>query len=289
MTFNIITPKTTKELLTFIAENKEKNYRFGAGYTDLILELKKQHGDELTVVNLANLKDELFTSIQECGDGIRIGALVTANTIILNKDLQKHFPVLYKAANSLGSGQIRQVATIGGNICTASPAGDITCALVALKAKCEILSGNGNVKVIPIEDFLVDVKKTVLKKDEILRSIVIHTTNNSKKLYSDYIKLGTRQAMEIAVISLAYHIYADKDDNITNAGIAIGSLAPTIRFVKSACEYLTGKNFSSLSSSEAEEFANKVLEYASPISDIRASDWYRKEVLCNISKSIFSA
>jgi CO/xanthine dehydrogenase FAD-binding subunit len=131
------------------------------------------------------------------------------------------------------------------------------------------------------------VRKTDLKKDEVLRSVIIPSNAESKKIYSDFIKIGTRRSMEIAVVSLAYHIQADEDDRITHAGIAIGSVAPTIKFVESACEYLIGKTLSSIGLSESEEFAAKVIEYASPISDIRASAWYRKEVLYNICLSLF--
>jgi CO/xanthine dehydrogenase FAD-binding subunit len=93
--------------------------------------------------------------------------------------------------------------------------------------------------------------------------------------------------MECAVVSLAFHIPLDESDQITHAGIAIGSAAPTIKFVTSACDYLVGKDVSSFEASECDAFAKKVLEYASPISDIRGSAWYRREVLYNISKSIF--
>ncbi len=287
MNFNVISPETTEELLKLISENQDKNSRFGAGYSDLLLELKKQPDENLTVINLAHLNDNRFTSISQCDDGIRIGALVTANGILYNKVLGKQYPVLFEAANRLASAQIRQVATIGGNLCTASPAGDFACALSALEARCEILNADGNVRVIPIDEFSIDVKKTNLKKDEILSSIVIPSNNETAKLYSNFIRVGTRKSMDIAVVSLAYHIKADGNDEITKAGIAIGSVAPTVKFVKSACEFLIGRNFSSIGSSEAEEFAARVLEYASPISDIRASAWYRKEVLFNISKSIF--
>ena len=287
MNFNVISPETTDELLKVITENQGKKFRFGAGYTDLLLELKKQPDEELTVVNLARLNDSRFTSIEKTDDGIRMGALVTVNKIASDNELQKAFPVLCESANKLGSRQIRQVATIGGNLCTASPAADIACALVALEARCEILSAGGTAHVISINDFFTDVKKTDLKKDEILRSVIIPPNSENGKIYSDFIKVGTRRSMEIAVVSLAYHIQADEEDKITHAGIAIGSVAPTIKFVKSACEYLTGKKYSEISSSASEEFAAKVLEYASPISDIRASAWYRKEVLFNISKSIF--
>ncbi|MFH1321350.1 MAG: FAD binding domain-containing protein [Bacteroidota bacterium] len=267
------------------------NFRFGAGYTDLLLELKKQPDEELTIINLAKLQDEQFIFISHGDEGIRIGAMVTAVKIISDKKLQKQYPVLFKAANSLASRQIRQVATVGGNLCTASPAGDIACALVALEAKCEILSTDGSIRVIPIQNFFVDVRETVLQKNEVLRSVLVPSFQKQNEqvggIYSDFIKIGTRRSMECSVVSLAYHVQADKNNIVLSAGIAIGSAAPTIKFINSACNFLIGKDFSKLSEEEKEEFAGKVLEYASPISDIRASAWYRKEVLFNVSKSIF--
>jgi len=289
MEFNVISPESTEELIKVITKNQEYNFRFGAGYTDLLLDLKKQERIDLTVINLARLKDGKFTSIEKTNEGIRIGALVTIKEIISDSIISKgnQFPVLMKAAKEFASRQIRQVATVGGNLCTASPAGDVACALTALETQCEILSTNGKLRVIPINDFFIDVKKTCLKKNELLRSVFITSNGNDKKMYSDYIKIGTRRSMEIAIVSLAYHIELNKENIITHAGIAIGSAAPTIKFVESACGYLVDKKFSSISKFESEEFAAKVMDYASPISDIRASAWYRKEVLHNISKSIF--
>ncbi len=290
MNFKVISPETTENLMEVITENQGNKFRFGAGYTDLLLDIKNKRNDDLKIINLAKLNDRQFTSIEETDKGIRLGALVTAQRIIFDPILSwnRQYSVLCEAANKLASQQIRQVATIGGNLCTASPAGDIACALVALNAQCEILSANATTRIIPINDFFVDVRKTDLKKDEILRGIIISSNKNSKKISSEFIKVGTRRSMECAIVSLAYHIQTDKNDKITHAGIATGSVAPTIKFVKTACEYLIGKTLSSIGESEAHKFAAKVVEYASPISDIRASAWYRKEVLYNISKSIFN-
>ena len=287
MNLNVITPSTTDELLKAITEYQDKNFRFGAGCTDLLVELKKEPIEGLTVINLAQLTDDHFTSITSSSEEVRIGALVTAHKIATNFDLQSKFPVLSEAANKHGSRQVRQVATIGGNLCTASPAGDMACALVALQAQCEILATDESLRTIPISQFFIDVRKTDLKKNEILRSVIIPSNNGSNKTHSNFIKVGIRRSMECAVVSLAYHILTDENDRITHAGIAIGSAAPTIKFTTSACEYLVGKNLSAIATSESEEFAAKVLEHASPISDIRGSAWYRKQVLSNISKSIF--
>ena len=287
MVANVISPETTEELLKAIDEHKDKEFRFGAGYTDLLVELKKQPDEKLVVINLSHLNDSQFTTITESNGGIRIGALVTAGEIISNEILLKQFPVLCEAANKHASRQIRQVATVGGNLCTASPAGDLACALVALKSKCEIVSTNEANRIIPIDSFFVDVRKTELKNNEVLRSVTISKNDESKNVYSGFIKVGTRHSMECAVISLAYHIQSDKNNKITTAGIAIGSAAPTIKFVQTACDFLIDKELKAVSKSDVEKFAMKVLEYANPISDIRASAWYRKEVLFNISKSIF--
>jgi len=299
MSFKVISPKTTDKLHQAIAENQGRNFRFCAGGTDVLLEIKKNPQEDLTLVNLAQLVDDGFTTTEPSADQIRIGALVTAHQIAHDERLRQHFPVLCEAAIRHGSRQIRQVATVGGNLCTASPAGDMACALVALEANCEILSTKGTVRTIPIDNFFTDVRKTDLKKDEVLRSIVV-PLDHASEVHSGFVKVGARRSMECAVVSLAYHIRMDDDHRIIRAGIAIGSAAPTIRFVSSACDYLKGKtmpqlngtieqsNNRTIGEAECDTFAQKVLEYASPISDIRGSAWYRSQVLFNISKSILS-
>lgn len=286
MNFNVLCPTSKEDLLNMISENQGGNFRFGAGYTDLIMELKKQTPEGLTVINLAQLKDDEFTGISECKDGLRIGALASANSVIADITIKEGYPVLHSASSKLASCQIRQVATVGGNMCTASPAGDIANALVALKAKCEILNSSGVLRTIDIDDFFKGVRQTDLRKNEVLRSILL-PFNVTKAVSSGFIKIGTRRSMECSVISLAYHIQVENNNRISNAGISIGSAAPTIKFTSSACEYLIGRNYTSIGEPEAEQFASHVLEYATPISDIRATAWYRKEVLFNISKSIF--
>lgn len=288
MSFEIINPATTPELLGAIKKLKNEKFRFGAGCTDLLMELRKKPEDNLTVINLSQIKDASFSGIKKSAKQVRLGALLTAHKIVLNEEIRNNFPVLHEAALSLASTQIRQVATIGGNLCTASPSGDIACALVVLRAECEILSATGKTREMHINDFFTGVRKTALKKNEVLYSVSIPSNwKNMGTIYSRFIKVGTRRSMECSVVSLAYHIQADKEGKIAQAGIAIGASAPTIRFAENACNFLIGKNIHEISEKEKLEFAEQVLKYASPISDIRASAWYRKKVLFNISKSIF--
>ena len=287
LNFNVITPSTVNDLLIAIENNKDTSYRFGAGYTDLLLELKKQSGPRINVINLAKIEDPYFALISRSDGFVRVGTLVTANELVNSKPLQELYPVLHKAAYMLASRQIRQVATVGGNICTASPAGDITTALVALDSRCEIMNTKGAIREIAIQDFLIGVRRTDLKPDEVLRSVLIPINSTLDKVRSDFVKIGSRKSMECSIISLAYHFYLDSSDIIRQAGVAIGSAAPTIKFTRSACDYIIGKNINQLSQTETEQFAKKILEYASPISDIRGSAWYRSQVLYNISMSIF--
>lgn len=286
MEFNIINPKTKSDLLKAI--RTVENFRFGAGCTDLLMELKKNPKEDLTVINLSQVKDAQLDGLKKSPQRLRLGAMLTVHKIVTNEEIKNNYPVLHEAAKSLASTQIRQVATVGGNICTASPSGDVACALVALEATCELLDTSEKRRNVHITDFFTGLRKTALKKNEVLYGISIPANNkNTKNIFSNFIKVGTRRSMECSVVSLAYHIQVDKDGKIINAGIAIGASAPTIRFAKSACDLLIGKKFKNISQKEKEEFAEKVLSYASPITDIRATAWYRKEVLFNISKSIF--
>lgn len=284
MDFDVISPRTKGELLDVIGANQNKNFRFGAGYTDLLLELQNKDTSDLLVVNLGLLKEDCFCTICVENEGLRLGALVTAGMIVANNFIKEEYPVLFQAVDSVASRQIRQTATIGGNLCTASPSGDMSCALVALQATCEILDNAGNLRVIPLKDFFTGVKKHALSKNEVLQSIFI-PKNKQSNCDSGFIKIGKRKSMEIAILSLAYHFQKDKNGVIVAAGLAIGAVAPVIRFTDSACDFLLGK--SQLSQAEKELFAQKVLEYAAPISDHRASEWYRREVLKNVSVGLF--
>jgi CO/xanthine dehydrogenase FAD-binding subunit len=284
MKFNVISPKTKTDLLK--AMKNETYFRFGAGYTDLIPEMKKMEDIGYSIINLAQLNDQTFRNIKRGQDVIRIGTLATAAQIVNDEFIAENFPVLHQAANCLASSQIRQVATVGGNLCTASPSGDISCALVSIQAQCEILSESGNLRLIPIADFFIGPRKTSMKNNEILRSVIVPINVKHHEVHSGFLKVGTRRSMECSVVSLAYHILTDKKAIIHKAGIAIGAVAPTIRYAEEAGNFLLGKNISSIHPDDSELFANEVLKYASPISDLRASAWYRSEVLFNISKSI---
>lgn len=286
MDFEVINATTTDELLKAIADNQDNNFEIGAGYTDLIMNLKHQPVEDLTIINITQLNESSFNSIIEEDNHIVLGALVTASDLVNSNTIKNEYSVLYEAALSVASTQIRNSATVGGNICNASPSADISAALVALQANCTILNTEGKKRVEPLLSFIQGVNKTSLTRNEILQRISI-PINSYPNIKSGFEKVGTRNSMEISIVSLSYHFQYDDKGNIENAGVSCGAVAPTIPFISSACELIVGKNIYDISNSEKEEFAKRVLEYASPISDIRATAWYRKEVLFNVSKTVF--
>src|ERR1039458_273833 len=231
MNFNVISPKNESELFDAMRNNLD-GFRFGAGYTDLILEIKKQDPKSLLVINLAQLNDDKFNSMNHDSDFLNIGSLISVASIENDAFIKQNFPVLHQAAKSLASSQIRQVATVGGNLCTASPSGDVACALVALNATCEVINTEEISRIIPIKEFFISPRKTIMKNDEILRRIIAPLIDKQTNIHSGFIKVGTRRSMECSVVSLAYHICYNSDGIITNAGIAIGAVAPTIRFTE---------------------------------------------------------
>lgn len=287
MNFDLITPVTTRELLGAMRKLQKQPFRFIAGGTDLLMELRRQPADALTVINIAQLKDAAFKSIRPTTNSLRLGAGVTAHAIAHHSEIAERFPVLSSAASNLASTQIRQVATVGGNLCTASPSGDIACALVALEAECTLMNTSGKTRSISIKDFFTGPRQTAMKKSEFLYTITIPYQKAGKgTMHSGFIKIGTRKAMECSVVSLAYHILMDESGTIFRSGFAIGASAPVIRFTSGASRFLLGKKLKKLTEAEREKFAGLVTSYASPITDIRATAWYRKQVLHNISKGI---
>ena len=286
MNFDIESPESREELVQSLRKHQSANFRLGAGFTDLLIELKNSDQEDLILINLSQLEDEEFSGIVVNPTEIRIGALVTVARIIKNSSILEKFPVLHQAAQSLASGQIREVATTGGNICQASPSGDLSCALVALKATCEIMDMDGKIRHEALSGFFRGPGQTSLQKGEVLKSISI-PVNQTKICKSGFIKVGKRAAMECSIVSIGYHFQIESDGQVIQAGIAIGAVAPTVIFCSKAAAFLIKRNVNNLTEDDRLKVAELIQQAASPIDDLRASAWYRKEVLFNTARSIF--
>lgn len=285
MEFISIKPRNLNELLQCLNAVKGYPIRYAAGCTDLMFELRKACPAELRVIHLSALEDVAFKGIETHGDAIWIGGGTCAFNIHNQHLIGLEFPVLKQAAQLLAGTQIRQVATIGGNLCTASPSGDMACALVALEAEIEVMTSEGTTFLLPIMQFFTGVRKTALKSGEFVYRIRLKRSGH-KPVKSEFIKIGTRRSMECSVVSLSTHIEVDSAGKVSRSGIALGAVAPTIRLAETAGSMLKGKVWSDARAFDGNAIADAVLECASPISDLRATAWYRSQVLRNLAELI---
>jgi carbon-monoxide dehydrogenase medium subunit len=206
---------------------------------------------------------------------LRIGAMATLSEIVSNPLVIKNFGIIANAADEVASVQIRNRATIGGNICNASPAADTIPALLVLQSKLKLIGSTGH-RIVPLENFFTGPRSTVLKADEILTEVVVPLP--PARSTSVYLKHGVRKAMNIAIVGLAVLIVFDssKKNIFEDIRIGLGSVAPTPIRALRAEKILSGKAPQNhIIEAAAIEAANET----SPISDIRASAEYRREIV----------
>jgi len=252
-----------------------KEVKVIAGGTDLLV----QYYDRLYEINnwldLKNIKE--LKDIRINKNQIEIGAMVTHTQLENSEDIKKYYPVLNQAAADIGSSQIRNRGTIGGNIVNASPAGDLLAPLMAYKAKFKLLSGK-NETLIPAENFFLGPKKTILRPDQLLAQIILPLP--TKKAYGCWIKIGKRKALIIATITLALVVEMDEDNKtVKDVRTCLGSVAPTPIEIKEIRKKIIGKDFNQL---DFAELGQIVEDKISPIDDIRGTREYRKDVAKNI-------
>jgi len=241
-----------------------------AGGTDLLVHLK----DEINKPDIIDISHiEEMKGISDSNDKIKIGALTTFSEIIESELLTENAAVIVQAAEMIGSPQIRNRGTIGGNIANASPAGDSLPPLFVLEAEIEIAGMNYS-RIIPIKDFFKSPGKSILTDGEIITAVIIP---KMKKWDGAFVRLGQREALAISKVSLALLLKIE-DDEIKEVRIALGAVAPTVIRAKKTEEFLVGK----ILDVEIIEKAKKILvNEVTPISDIRSIAEYRKE-MCGV-------
>ncbi len=271
--FNYFRPKSLKEALAIL--EKSDNGVPIAGGTDLLVEMKqglRHHEDIISLSDIGELKD-----INEETKNLYIGAGVTHNELTSATVIRKRFPAIAEAVSKIGSDQIRNKGTIGGNLCTAASCGDIAPVLIALNASVEIANPI-HVRTVSLKDFFVFHRKTLLEKREIMTRIIVPHPESGTGLFFE--KYGLREAAAISVVSVA--VMVKLKDNICNdACIVIGAVAPTPKISNKSIAILKGKDFSGLSenSSVLEQAGNAAADDAVPIDDIRGSAKYRRDIL----------
>ncbi len=242
-----------------------------SGGTDLLVGMKNKLLEPKCVIDLKGIPSLNAFNYES---GFRFGSLITIRDLEVSKAIHEKIPVLCQAASCLGSVQVRNKATVGGNLCNASPAADMSTIFLAMDADVKVVSHEGE-KVIELESFFVGPNSTILGRNDILTEIIV--SKDVARSKGIYMKYGPRKAMDIGVVNIAILLDADfKSGFCKGIRIALGSVAPTPIRAKKAENVLSGNMLSPQIISEAAEVASSETD---PISDLRASAGYRKELV----------
>jgi len=262
-------PTSLAEALELLEQHAGKS-RIVVGGTDVLVELQRGVRPTSTLIDISALHDLKY--IREENGYLLLGALTTHNDVIASSICVQRALPLAQACWEVGAPQIRNRATVVGNLVTASPANDTIAALMALGAEL-VLARRGGERVVAMDDFYPGFRRTVLQPGEMVREIRVPMMTDKQR--GLFVKLGLRRAQAISVIDFALVLTFDGDE-ITDARITLGSLAPTIVHAPTVEAYLRGKRLDEQVCQEAGRLARKDV---TPIDDVRGSATYRLETL----------
>lgn len=264
--FEYVEPKTIEEAIQYLATYGEKA-KVIAGGTDLIVQMKMDKVHPAYLINIAKLP-ALRYLIEE--NGLRISALTPFREVEKSKIIKKRYVALHEAAQSVSSVQIKNMGTIGGNLCNASPAADSAPPLIAFGAKVKLAEGNRE-RVLTLEEFFIGPGKTVLSSKELL--IEIQVPELTSQTGSAFLKM-IRVSADLAKISAAVVVTREKD-LCRDCKIVLGSVAEVPLRTKEAEKILIGKKFKE---DLVQKASFSVSDEIKPINDMRSTAWYRREV-----------
>ena len=267
---DFLAPKTWDEALAAKAEHPDAVPV--AGGTDVMVELNFDHRRPPALLDLTRVA-ELREWSPDADETIRLGAGVTYARVI--DELGSVLPGLAMASRTVGSPQIRNRGTVGGNLGAASPAGDSHPPLLAADAVVEVGSAARGTRLVPVAEFYTGVKRNALAADELIAAVLVPAASGPQQ----FCKIGTRNAMVIAVSAFGFALHPDRKV----VGTGIGSAAPTPRQASEAAAFLSGEleatglweSRGELPESLAREFGHRVRAAAAPIDDVRGSAAYR--------------
>jgi xanthine dehydrogenase FAD-binding subunit len=251
-----------------------------AGGTDLMPQQQagrvKMKPSLMSIRRIAELKEVRLTN-----GAIHIGALTTITELMDNALVRHHLPVMVGVGDHFASSQIRNAATIGGNICNASPAGDTIVPLLVLEAEAELAWMDGDTvcrRTVGLDEFFVGPGKTTRAPNELLTGVRIPLP--PENFSARFFKFGTRPALDISTISIGLG-WALRDGVLSGVRVAFGAVAATPVRAPHTEAALEGKR---LDAATIDAAAKAAQDEVHPIDDVRASAWYRKELIHNMTK-----
>jgi CO/xanthine dehydrogenase FAD-binding subunit len=271
---DFISAGSVQEVVSLLTSNNAKA-RILCGGTDLLVQMRENRRKAEVLIDVKNITE--LTSIRyDSQVGLWLGAAASCYEICHNKFVAENYPGLVDAIQLIGGVQIQYRASIGGNLCNASPAADSIPALIVHEARCLIANSNGT-RELPVEQFCVAPGKNVLENGEFLLAVIVPRVKEN--FGAHYLRFIPRNEMDIAVVGAGASVILDNTkQKILAARIALGAVAPTPLFVEEAGTFLTGKEISQENVQEAAKIAQAA---ARPISDLRGTAEHRKR-LCAV-------
>jgi len=266
-------PETLDEAVRLI--NDSPDGVLLAGGTDLLVDLKLGKRAYQDVISLTRVQE--LGSICTRGDALVIGATATHNQLIHSPLIHEYCYAIVEAAESIATEQIRNTATVGGNLCTAASCADTAPILMALGSSLEIVGESGQ-RALPLADFFVDHRTTALEHGEVLSAIVVPIP--ARGVGAAYEKFGLRQAANISVASVAVMVRV-QDDRVVEARFVMGAVAPTPRISARAYAVVKGQPIAELLHGGvlAKQVGQAVAADADPIDDLRGTAEFRREII----------
>ncbi len=251
-----------------------------AGGSDLLVDLKQGKRRPEDVVSLARVPELRSIDLEE--DRLSIGAAVTHARLAGSPLLDSHAPAICEAARTIATEQIRNTATVGGNLCTAASCSDTAPVLIALEAGLELVS-RGKTRTLPLGEFFLFHKQTALRQEEVLARILVPLPAPGSG--AAYRKFGLREAASVAVASVAARVRIE-EGVCADARVVLGAVAPTPRIARRAAELLVGRSVGELGAGGAilGEVGRAAMDESEPIDDLRGSAAYRRHLVRTLTE-----
>jgi len=276
--FDYLAPGTLDEALRALAARPAA--KILAGGTDLLVQMKNGRHEPPLVVDVKRIPD--LTALRMDDAGLTLGAAVPCIRIARDADVRKHYPSLVELASLIGGTAIQGRASIGGNLCNASPSADSVPLLIALSAVARI-AGPGGARELPVEAFCIAPGRNALAPGEFLVSLFVPRPGAGFRAH--YLRFIPRNEMDIAVAGVGASATVT-GGRITAARLALASVAPTPLFVREVTEVLVGQTPSAAIIQRAAELAQAA---ARPITDMRAPAEYRRHLCGVLTKRALTA
>jgi carbon-monoxide dehydrogenase medium subunit len=273
--FEYLSPKTIGETLDLLSKYKGQA-RLLAGGTDLLIDMKRRKEKPPYVIGLKHVRNLDFINLDKTR-GLTFGPLVTVHAIETSQPIKENYPILAQAASVLGSVQVRNLATVVGNLCSALPSSDMAPGLIVLGAKLKIAGLKGE-RLIAVEDFFRAPGESILAPGELVTEVQVPAPTAGSGMA--YLKHMTRSAMDLSIVGVAVLIVLEKSI-CREVKICLGTVGPVPMRAQKAEGILKGKPFDA---SLVEKAAEAASQECNPRSSMRAAAEYRREMVMVLTR-----